>query len=72
MGTLMTTYGDASLWAAFLGLCMAMRQRFGASPIQAEQGTSVSAAARNAHVHAVPTHLVARKADRFRPRGRRL
>ena len=68
MGTLTTTYGVASLWAALLGLSMAMRQRFGASPIQATQGTSVPSAAAN---HAVPTHLVARKADgRFRPRGR--
>jgi len=70
MGTMTLTYGDAALWAALLGLCMAMRQRFGASPIPAEQGTSVPSAARQ---HAVTNHLVAAKADgRFRPRGRRL
>ena len=70
MGTLTMTYGDASLWAALAGLCMAIRHRFGMSPIPAAQGTSVPFAGRQ---HTATNHLVAVKADdRFRPRGRRL
>jgi hypothetical protein len=70
----MTTYGGAFYWAALVAGFAALLERFGMSPIQAMQGISVSAAAnQKLRTHAVPTHLVARKADdRFRPRGRRL